>query len=75
MVNSTLSIINAHSSIITPTNTIVIEINTVNAIIPSIFSNTGITRCRTVVSPLLPCLRLMPLLSSLPVLGCYFYCY
>ena len=55
-INSTLSIIaniNAHNSIITPSTTIVIEISMLNAIIPSIIViiiNTGIYRCRTVVT-------------------------
>ena len=53
MINSTLSIIaniNAHSSIMTPSTTRIIEISMVNAILPSFIINTGIHRCRTVVT-------------------------
>ena len=53
MINSTLRIIaniNAHNSILTPSTTINIEISMVNAPIPSIIMNTGIHRCRTVVT-------------------------
>ena len=52
MISSTFSIIaniNAHS-FITPSTTIIIEISMVNAIIPSVVMNTGIRRCRTVVT-------------------------
>ena len=50
---STLGIIvnvNAHNSINTPSATIIIEISMVNGIIPTIIINTGINRCRTVVT-------------------------
>ena len=85
MINSTLSMIaniNLQNSIITPSTTMIIEISIVNAIIPFIIMNTGINRCRTVVATItitvvafLPLLRLIRLLSSLPILGCCYYCY
>ena len=53
MIKNTLSIIantNAHNSILTPSTTIIIDFSMANAIIPSTIINTGINRCRTVVS-------------------------
>ena len=53
MINSTLCIIaniTAHDSLITPSTTMIIEISMVIAIIPSVIINTGINRCRTLVT-------------------------
>ena len=53
MINHTLSNIAnriASNSIITPTTTIIIEISMINATIPSIIVNTGISHCRTAVT-------------------------
>ena len=53
MINNTLSNIangNATNSIITPSTTIIIEINMINATIPFIIMNTGINRCRSAVT-------------------------
>ena len=55
LISSTLGIIvniNAHSSSISPSNTILIETSIVSAIIPSMIITTGINRCRTVVTTL-----------------------
>ena len=41
---------NASNSIVTPSTTIIIEINMISAIIPSIIITTGINRCRTAVT-------------------------
>ena len=52
MINNTLSnIASSHASnkIITPSTTIIIEISTISATIPSIIINTGIRSCRTAV--------------------------
>ena len=53
MINNTLSNIassNASNRIITPSTTIIIETNMINATIPCIIINTGIDRCRTAVT-------------------------
>ena len=53
MINNILNIsanINAHTCIITPSTTIINEISMVNAILPSMITNIGTNRCKTVVT-------------------------
>ena len=53
MIHNTLNNIansNAGNGIITPSTTIILEISMINATIPSIIVNTGINRCRAVVT-------------------------
>ena len=53
MINNSLSNIansNASNSIITPSTTIILETSMIDATIPSIIINTGIIRCRPVVT-------------------------
>ena len=53
MIDNTLSSIansNASNSIITPSTTVILEIDMINATITSIIINTGINRCRTAVT-------------------------